>query len=104
MTDFHRDVMLPAEEAPCVMDEPAPRLPDFERPPDPRLVAEGWVRRFMADRERLPEYRDLYTSLGFEVRTEVIRPDEISDQCADCRLLICRQFATLYTRLRAPAD
>src|SRR3989338_2667040 len=103
MTDFHRDAMLPAEEAPCVVETPTPRLPEFERPPDPWLVAEGWERRFMADHERLAEYTELYTSLGFEIRAETVRPDEISDQCADCRLIICRQFVTLYTRKRAPA-
>ena len=103
MTDFHRDAMLPPEEAPCAVEAPTPRLPDFERPPVPKLVAQGWVRRFMADRERLAEYLDLYGSLGFEVRAVVIRPEEISDQCADCRLLICRQFVTLYTRPCVPA-
>ena len=102
MADFYRDAMLPVDEAPCAVDEPTPRLPEFERPPDPKLAAEGWERRFMADRERLAEYVDLYSSLGYEVRSEIVRPEEISDQCADCRLIICRQFVTLYTR-RLPA-
>jgi hypothetical protein len=104
MTDFHRGVMLPLAEAPCAVNEPAPRLPDFERPPDPRLTAEGWERRFMADGERLAEYLELYTSLGYEVRTETVRPEEISDQCGDCRLIICRLFVTLYTRRPAAPD
>jgi len=98
MSDFQRNAMLPVEEAPCVVDEPRPRLPDFERPPDPRLVAEGWERRFMADAERLKEYVELYSSLGYEVKTMAVRPEEISEECGDCRLLICRQFVTLYTR------
>ena len=104
MTDFHRAAMLPLAEAPCAVARPAPRLPDFERPPDPRLTAEGWERRFMADGERLGEYTGLYTSLGYEVRTEKVQPEEISDQCADCRLVICRQFVTLYTRRPAAAQ
>ena len=98
MTDFHRLGMLPLDEAPCVVDQPAPRLPEFERPPNPKLAAEGWERRFMADRERLKEYVELYSSLGYEVRTEIVAPEEIGDECTDCRLLICRQFLTLYTR------
>ena len=98
MNDFHLNAMLPLEEAPCEVDEPLPRLPEFERPADPKLVAEGWERRFMADGKRLSEFVDLYTSLGFEVHTEAIQPDEIGPECNDCRLIICRQFVTLYTR------
>jgi hypothetical protein len=52
----------------------------------------------MADAERLKEYVELYSSLGYEVKTMAVRPEEISEECGDCRLLICRQFVTLYTR------
>ncbi|MBI3362452.1 MAG: hypothetical protein HY023_15230 [Chloroflexi bacterium] len=100
MSEFHRDAMMPEEEAPCPVDHPTPRLPDFERPPDPRLVAEGWLRRFMADTERLSEYVELYASLGLDVRTEKVSPEEVADECSDCRLIICRQFVTIYTRQR----
>ncbi len=100
MNDFHLNAMLPLEEAPCEVDEPRPRLPEFERPAKPGLVAEGWERRFMADGKRLNEYVDLYTSLGFEVHTEAIQPDEIGPECTDCRVIICRLFVTLYTRKR----
>ena len=55
----------------------------------------------MADAQRLDEYIQLYQSLGYEVRTEIVRPDEIGAECGDCRLFICRQFVTLYTRRRA---
>lgn len=84
---------IPCDDIPVV-----PSLPPFERPPDPQLVAEGWDRRFMADSKRLTEYTELYASMGYEVRAEKVKPEEISDQCADCALLICRQFLTLYTR------
>lgn len=84
---------IPCDDIPVV-----PSLPPFERPPDPQLVAEGWDRRFMADLKRLTEYTELYASMGYEVRAEKVKPEEISDQCADCALLICRQFLTLYTR------
>ena len=100
MTDFQFNVMLPLEESPCEVEEPMPRLPDRERPANPKLVAEGWERRFMADGRRLNEYVELYTALGFEVHTEMIQPEEIGPECTDCRLIICRQFVTLYTRRR----
>jgi hypothetical protein len=98
MNDFLRDGMFPLEEAPCPVETPAPRLPEFERPGDPTLLAAGWQRRFMADFTRLAEHVELYTSLGYEVHTEKVPPEEIGPECTDCRLIICRQFVTVYTR------
>ena len=76
----------------------APRLPDFERPPDPKLVAEGWERRFVTSVGRQAEYAELYASLGYEVRAEPVRPDEIDPACGDCSLIVYRQIVTIYTR------
>ncbi|MCC7362209.1 MAG: hypothetical protein IT317_22180 [Anaerolineales bacterium] len=101
MTDFHRQAMLPMDEAPCHVEHPTPHLPEAEQPGNARLAAEGWQRRFVADGARLAEYVELYTSLGFEVLQETIEPEEIGPECADCRLVICRQYVTLYTRPRA---
>lgn len=101
MTEFHWQAMLPLDEAPCSLEQTQPRLPDLERPANPRLTAEGWTRRFVADGARLPEYVELYTALGLEVFHEPVAPEEIGPECADCRLVICRQFVTLYTRPRA---
>ena len=98
MSDFHLNAMLPLPEVPCGIGLPTPRLPEFERPADPRLVADGWQRRFMADGQRLTEYVDLYSSLGYEIRTEIVQPEEIGPECTDCRLIVCRQYVTLYTR------
>ncbi len=84
----------------CDDAPPLPFLSTMERPPDPTLAAEGWERRFMADGLRLAEYTELYASMGYEVRAEKVPPDEIGSECGDCRLLICRQFVTLYTRKR----
>jgi hypothetical protein len=98
MSDFHLNAMLPLEEAPCEVEPLTPRLPEFERPGDPKLEAEGWQRRFMADGQRLKEYVELYESLGYDVRTEIIQPEEIGPECTDCRLVVCRQYVTLYTR------
>jgi hypothetical protein len=73
-------------------------LPDLHYEADPRLVAEGWERRFMADAERASEAAELYTSLGFEVRAESVLASELSDQCLDCKLIVCRSYVTIYTR------
>jgi hypothetical protein len=72
--------------------------PDLDFPPDPRLVAEGWQRRFTADAFRVREARQLYSELGFEVHLESINPAELSDVCGDCRVATCLAYVTVYTR------
>jgi hypothetical protein len=71
------------------------------RPPDPRLTAEGWERRFTAMVSRVPEYVELYAAMGYEVRAEPIRPDEVDPDCGDCGLILNRIIVTIYTR-KAP--
>lgn len=86
------------------LDAMLSRVPNLDRPPDPKLVAEGWERRFMTQRGRLAEYTDLYGSLGFDVRAEPVRSDEVDPECNDCRLILFRQIVTLYTRKRSDSD
>lgn len=66
--------------------------------PDPLLVARGWQRRFMADGRRAQEAMDLYLELGYEVRAEPVRTEEVADECGDCQLLMALRFTTIYTR------
>ena len=98
MNEFHRDVLQPEDEELCPIEMPTPRLPGLDRLPDPKLTAQGWKRRFMADSLRLSDYLELYSSLGFEVRSETVQPADIGPECNDCRSTLCRQFVTLYTR------
>ena len=74
------------------------KMPDLNFEANPRLVAKGWERRFMADSERASEAAELYTSLGYEVRAESVSPSELSDECADCQLVVCHTYVTIYTR------
>lgn len=71
--------------------------PDTELPPKPELVAQGWVRRFMAGPGRSKEAVELYTALGYEVHLEPVIPADLSDDCKDCRLAT-GLFVTVYTR------
>jgi hypothetical protein len=48
-----------------------------------KLADEGWVRRFTAEEPRLSEMKELYESLGFEVREETALPEESQD-CRSC--------------------
>jgi hypothetical protein len=72
----------------------------IERPPDPRLAAEGWERRFTTFVARVPEFAEMYGSMGFEVRAEPIGPDEVDPDCGDCGLVLHRLIVTIYTRRR----
>ena len=90
----------PEVEPPCETGAPPAFDLMVEHPPDPALVAEGWERRFMTDGQRLKEYAELYTSLGYEIHLAPVAADDVGvgPECSDCRLAICRQFVTLYTR------
>jgi hypothetical protein len=73
-------------------------LSDAQLRPDPALVAEGWERRFTSDAQRTLEVMELYSQLGYEVRAESLRPDEITDDCEGCHSLAALEFKTIYTR------
>jgi len=73
-------------------------LPEARLQPDPALVADGWERRFTTDSERVAEAMELYAKLGYAVRAEPLRPEEITDECEGCRSLAAREFQTIYTR------
>ncbi len=80
-------------EPACARDVPAPQFA-----PDPRLVAEGWERRFTAEPARAREAAQLYAELGFDVRVEMMSPAEAGPACGDCGLAVCRAYVTIYTR------
>jgi hypothetical protein len=65
---------------------------------DPKRLAEGWERRFIADGERAKETMELYQKLGYEACADPLRPEDMADDCEDCQLLMLLQFKTIYTR------
>jgi len=75
---------------------------DAQLEPDPQLTGAGWERRFTADEQRTKEAIELYTQLGFEVRAEPVRAEELDDDCQDCRSVVSSHFRTIYTRKRKP--
>jgi hypothetical protein len=77
-------------------------LPALDFPADPELAEKGWERRFMADPSRAKEASAIYLELGFEVRSEEIKPSELSVLCGECRLATCRSYVTIYTRRSPP--
>jgi hypothetical protein len=75
-------------------------LSDAQLQPDPALVAEGWQRRFTVDEERAKEVTELYTELGFEVRSEPVITGDVADDCHDCHSFVVLRLRTIYTRPR----
>jgi hypothetical protein len=68
---------------------------------DPRLVAEGWVRRHLADPDRAEESIELYESMGYEVRAEKLSPADFGPGCTACAPVVGRTCVLIYTRTRA---
>jgi hypothetical protein len=63
------------------------------------LEAEGWVRQFTVDVQRVDEYVELYQSLGDEVWVETMSPELVEkDECATCLLAECDKYVVIYTR------
>jgi hypothetical protein len=71
-------------------------------PADPKLLAEGWVRRHLADAAKAEESVDLYRSMGFEVRVEQLTPGDFGPQCAQCASAACHACVLIYTRRPEP--
>jgi len=83
----------------ALFSRPAGRiLSELQLQGDPALLADGWERRFSADPQRAEEAIQLYNQLGYEVRAEPLSPDEVRNECEDCRRLAALGFKTIYTR------
>ena len=84
-----------------LFDGPSRRiLSDAQLKPNSSLIAQGWERRFTADEQRAKEAMELYSQLGYEVRAEPVLPDELQDDCQDCKTVVSFYFQTIYTRKR----
>jgi hypothetical protein len=68
---------------------------------DPARIADGWTRRFVADRTRADEMMNLYRDLGFEVVADPIPPSQVGGDCGECQLLLLLEFKVIYTRKAA---
>lgn len=73
-------------------------LSDCPIPNDPKLVNDGWTRRYLADSDRAKEALELYSSMGFEVIAKKLEPTDLSPQCGPCAPTICQSFVMIYTR------
>jgi len=81
---------------------PSSKGEELSIPADPKLVAEGWVRRYLADPDRAKEAIELYTSMGYEVKAQKLTPDDLGPKCGDCGSVICSSYVLIYTRKPTP--
>lgn len=72
--------------------------PEYAIPADPKLIARGWVRRYLADPDRAKEAAELYSSLGYEVKAQKLSPEDFGAMCGDCSSTICDSYVMIYTR------
>jgi hypothetical protein len=68
--------------------------------PDPARIAEGWDPRFVVEARRVPEFVELYASMGFEVLADPVQHGQVAAACSDCRVVMLLDFRTIYTRSR----
>lgn len=77
---------------------------EFSIPADPKLLAEGWIRRHLVDPLRAKESIELYTSLGYEVKAQTLTPADFGPQCGKCALVACGACVVIYTRKKGSAE
>ena len=65
---------------------------------DPELLSSGWVRRNVADSDRLDELIELYETLGLEVVSRPLKRADFQERCHGCAARACRAYRVIYTR------
>jgi hemerythrin-like domain-containing protein len=83
------------DSGPCPALEGESEVP---LPADPKLAAEGWVRRHVAEATRAREWIDLYRSLGYEVTTRKLTESDFAAICGQCALAAGGSCVLIYTR------
>ncbi|MBP8137636.1 MAG: hypothetical protein KAY61_05475 [Candidatus Eisenbacteria bacterium] len=66
--------------------------------PDPARLADGWKRRFVIERARVGDLVALYEEGGFEVVADAVAPEQLEDDCTDCKLVVHLDYVQVYTR------
>jgi hypothetical protein len=74
-------------------------LTSEKSPENSQLDKEGWIKKFTIEEHRVQEYKELYESLGQEVKVESVVPSEI-EGCAECFKVECEKYRIIYTRPR----
>ena len=62
------------------------------------LEKEEWIKQTTIGEPRLSEIVELYKSLGYEVRLEPVKLDELDEECRRCYALEGDKVKTVYVR------
>ena len=65
---------------------------------DTKLEKEGWTKQTTIGEPRLSEIVELYESLGYEVRLEPVKLDELDEECRKCYEGEIDKVKTVYVR------
>ena len=60
--------------------------------------ADGWRRMFIVSPDRMSEIKELYESLGYEVRFERPNQSDFREECSSCAVKICSECYVVYIR------
>jgi hypothetical protein len=63
-----------------------------------KLEKEGWIKQTNIVEPRLSEIVELYESLGYEVRLEPVKLDELDEECRKCYEVEGDKVKTVYVR------
>jgi len=63
-----------------------------------KLEEEGWIKQTTIGEPRLSEIVELYKSLGYEVRLEPVKLDELDEECRRCYEDEIHEVKTVYIR------
>ena len=63
-----------------------------------KMKKEGWIKRTTIGEPRLSEIVELYKSLGYEVRLEPVKLDELDEECRKCYEIEGDKVKTVYVR------
>jgi len=64
------------------------------------LEKEGWIKQTTIGEPRLSEIVELYKSLGYEVRLEPVKINDLDDECRRCYEGEINEVKTVYVKKR----
>ena len=64
------------------------------------LEKKGWLKRTTIDEPRLSEIVEEYKSLGYEVRLEPVKLEDLDEKCRRCYEKQVDKIKTVYVRKR----
>jgi len=65
---------------------------------------EGWTRAFVVEESRVEEFVELYKSLGYEVKVEPVKPEDLCKGCSQCYPYLRSKCRIIYIRKKGTGE